>query len=118
MQAQRAAKIAKLEEERRSSAEAEAQLAAVLQTTNYGFVYQIRNVDFYKIGITENLRRRMDQLKPYEILNVVRRSNYYALERELYGQYRSFCIPQTEYFPLSDSQVEQVLRLIKSKAEF
>tara|TARA_B100000212_G_scaffold296558_1_gene239929 strand:+ start:66 stop:287 length:222 start_codon:yes stop_codon:yes gene_type:complete len=37
-----------------------------------GFVYFIRNKDIYKIGITENTLRRFDQLKPDEVINVVK----------------------------------------------
>ena len=48
-----------------------------------GFVYLIRNDDIYKIGITDNLLRRFNQLKPDEVLNVVRCSNFESLEKEL-----------------------------------
>ena len=48
--------------------------------TEKGFVYFVRNQDIYKIGITDNLLRRFNQLKPDEILNVVRYSNYENLK--------------------------------------
>ena len=118
MQAKRAAKIAMREEERRAAAEAQALQVASLQSTTYGFIYLIRNKDLCKIGITENLKRRMDQLKPDEILNVVRCSNYQSLERELHSQYKNVRIPQTEYFRLSELQIQQVHKLMTSLAEF
>lgn len=73
-----------------------------------GFVYLIRNDDIYKIGITDNLLRRFNQLKPDEVLNVVRCSNYESLEKELHKKFKDFRIPQTEYFRLSTNQIEQV----------
>ena len=40
-----------------------------------GFVYLIRNKDLYKIGITQNLDQRMSQLKPDEIISVLKTEN-------------------------------------------
>ena len=75
---------------------------------NKGFVYFIRNDDIYKIGITDNLLRRFNQLKPDEILNVVRCTNYEDLETKLHRQFKKFRIPQSEYFRLDKNQVEEV----------
>ena len=49
----------------------------------YGFVYFIRNKDIYKICITKNLLKRMEQLKLDILLNSVGCSNY----KELEGKY-------------------------------
>ena len=73
-----------------------------------GFVYLIRNEDIYKIGITDNLLRRFNQLKPDEVLNVVRCSNFESLEKELHKKFKEYRIPQTEYFRLSKNQIEKV----------
>tara|TARA_B100000212_G_scaffold278390_1_gene218038 strand:- start:1551 stop:2171 length:621 start_codon:yes stop_codon:yes gene_type:complete len=73
-----------------------------------GFVYFIRNENIYKIGITDNLLRRFNQLKPTEILNIVRCSNYQNLERKLHEKFKGSRIPQTEYFRLDKYQVEEV----------
>ena len=73
-----------------------------------GFVYFIRNQDIYKIGITDNLLRRFNQLKPDEVLNTVRCTNYESLEKELHNKFKRFRIPQTEYFRLNKNQIEQV----------
>ena len=37
----------------------------------YGFVCFIKNEDIYKIGITDNLMRRLNQLKPDEVINTL-----------------------------------------------
>ena len=80
----------------------------LVETDSKGFVYLIRNDDIYKIGITDNLLRRFNQLKPDEVLNVVRCSNYESLEKELHKKFKEYRIPQTEYFRLDKYQVEQV----------
>ncbi len=83
-----------------------------------GFVYFIRNQDIYKIGITKNLKQRFEQLKPDEVLNTVRCSNFEDLEKELHKNFKESRIPQTEYFRLTPSQVEEVYQLMASKAKF
>ena len=83
-----------------------------------GFVYLIRNDDIYKIGITDNLLRRFNQLKPDEVLNIVRCSNDERLEKELHKKFKEFRIPQTEYFRLSKSQIEQVNIEMTNGADF
>ena len=79
-----------------------------IELVEKGFVYLIRNDDIYKIGITDNLLRRFKQIKPDEILNVVRCSNFESLEKELHKKFKEYRIPQTEYFRLSKNQIEQV----------
>ncbi|MDC0250875.1 GIY-YIG nuclease family protein [Synechococcus sp. AH-551-P21] len=96
----------------------EQEALSVPSEQSFGFVYFVRNGDLCKIGITENLLRRMDQLKPDEVLNVVRCSNYEELERTLHKLFRDVRLPQTEYFRLSDEQVQKVHRLIVDLAEF
>ena len=84
----------------------------------FGYVYFVRNGDLYKIGITSNLLRRMTQLEPDEILNVVRCTNYQELEKDLHGLFKEVRLPQTEYFRLSEGQVSKVHKLMTSLAEF
>jgi len=83
-----------------------------------GFVYFIRNENIYKIGITDNLLRRFNQLKPDEVLNVVRCSNFESLEKELHKKFKEYRIPQTEYFRLSKNQIEQVNIEMTKGADF
>ena len=89
-----------------------------LELIEKGFVYLIRNEDIYKIGITDNLLRRFNQLKPDEVLNVVRCSNYESLEKELHKKFKEYRIPQTEYFRLNKNQIEQVNIEMTKGAEF
>ena len=89
-----------------------------INTLEKGFVYLIRNDDIYKIGITDNLLRRFNQLKPDEVLNVVRCSNFESLEKELHKKFKEYRIPQTEYFRLSKNQIEQVNIEMTKGADF
>lgn len=83
-----------------------------------GFVYLVRNKDLFKIGITIDLKRRMDELRPDEIINTVKCKNFRAVERDLHSLYKTNRIPQTEYFRLDSDQVEVVQRLMMRLAEF
>ncbi len=89
-----------------------------IELVEKGFVYLIRNDDIYKIGITDNLLRRFNQLKPDEVLNVVRCSNFESLEKELHKKFKEYRIPQTEYFRLNKNQIEQVNIEMTKGADF
>ena len=82
-----------------------------------GFVYLIRNKDLYKIGITENLEQRMKQLKPDEIVATLETEDYEKLEKELHKKFKSKRIPQTEYFRLSKTQLDDCTRQLKGGFE-
>tara|TARA_Y100001968_G_scaffold310506_1_gene331519 strand:+ start:439 stop:1083 length:645 start_codon:yes stop_codon:yes gene_type:complete len=86
--------------------------------TKKGFVYFIRNEEIYKIGITDNLLRRFTQIKPDEVLNVVRCTNYETLEKDLHKIFKANRIPQTEYFRLDKYQIEQVNIEMTTRANF
>ena len=88
------------------------------ESAGHGFVYFIRNQEQVKIGITGNLLRRMAQLEPDEILNVVRCKNYQELEKDLHSLFKDERTPQTEYFRLSDEHIIKVHKLMTSLADF
>ena len=78
------------------------------KTNKSGFVYFIRNADIYKIGITDNLMRRMKELEADEIINTIKCTNYDSLEKDLHKEFKEYRIPQTEYFRLTPELVEKV----------
>jgi len=73
-----------------------------------GFVYLIRNGDLYKIGRSDNLSRRMKQLRPDEVLQVLETDRSRDLEYELHEQFKAKRLPQTEYFRLDELEVNLV----------
>ena len=80
-----------------------------------GFVYLIRNQDIFKIGITQNLLKRMNQLKADELLDSVRCSNYKELEKEIHQQFKEYRIPQSEYFRLNSKQITSIHKIFRSQ---
>ena len=85
--------------------------------SDVGFVYFVRNQDLYKIGKTNNMLRRMKQLKADELLDSVRCSNYHQLEREVQAQFKAVRIPQTEYYRLNKEQIKKVYELLRKGAK-
>jgi len=55
--------------------------------------YFARNGDLCKIGITENLLRRLGELQPDEVLNIVRCRNYQDVERKLHLEFKAWGCP-------------------------
>ena len=64
-------------------------------------------MSFYKIEITDNLLRRMKELKSDEILNMVRCSNYQKIEKSMHAHFKYRRILQTEYLRLDAAEVEE-----------
>lgn len=73
-----------------------------------GYVYLVRNGDLYKIGHTENLERRLKQLHACALIQSLVTDRSLNLEQELHMRFQNVRLPQTEYFRLTDYQVEQV----------
>lgn len=86
-------------------------------TSTHGFVYFIRNGDLCKIGITENLLRRLGELQPDEILNVIRCKNYQDVERKIHSAFKEVRLPQTEYFRMNPAQIDEAHRLLTLLAD-
>ena len=86
----------------------------VRSDNGYGFVYLVRNGDLFKIGITENLLRRLSEIKPDEVLDVIRCQNYQDVERKIHNKFKEVRIPQTEYFRLTPAHVQEVHSLMRN----
>ena len=73
-----------------------------------GWLYLIKNRDLYKIGITKNFKKRMQQLKPDSVIAKLYSRDFIKLERELHNRYKKYRIPQTEYFRLNVDHVNEI----------
>ena len=71
-------------------------------------VYLIKNGDLYKIGRTDNLKRRLKQLQPCTVIQTLETNRSRDLEYELHQKYKSKRLPQTEYFRLTPSEADEV----------
>ena len=87
-------------------------------TAGFGFVNFVRNDEIYKVGITDNLLRRLKELKPDEILNSVRCSNCQEIEKKMHAHFKDIRIPRTEYFRLDVAEVEEAHSLMTDLADF
>ena len=72
------------------------------------FVYLIRNGDLHKIGRTDNLERRLKQLQSCTVVQTLETDRSRDLEYELHNRYKSKRLPQTEYFRLTDPDVDAI----------
>ena len=72
------------------------------------YVYLVRNGDLHKIGRTDNLERRLKQLQPCTVVQTLETDRSRDLEYELHNRYKSKRLPQTEYFRLTDADVDAV----------
>ena len=70
------------------------------------------------LGITNDLDRRLSQLKPDELINSIECINYKEIEKELHDTFKDFRIPQTEYFRLDETQVEMAIKLMFELEKF
>ncbi len=66
-----------------------------------GFLYIIGNRGQTKIGITANIQRRMNELKPEKIYKVVASPRYKQLEKELHRLFAHKRLHGSEYFSLN-----------------
>ena len=81
--------------------------------SSFGFVYLVKERDLpvHKIGITQNLSRRMQQLGDPQVIGFVKTAFYRDIERSLHRRFRDKRCPQSEWFKLNDVEVQQVLKL-------
>jgi hypothetical protein len=87
-----------------------------LRRSRMGFVYMLRNGDLVKIGITQDLLRRLNELKPEEVVGVILCSNYSKLEKSLHKFFEEKRLPQTEYFRLSEAEVCEAIEMMHKGA--
>lgn len=83
-----------------------------------GFVYLVRNGDLFKIGVTGDLLRRFNEIRPDEVLNVIRCCNHLDLEKKLHSHFAPKRIPQSEYFRLDSEELAEAHRLLVELANF
>jgi len=76
------------------------------------FVYLIRNKDLYMIGTTENMDTAITQLRPSELVATLETRKCDEVKKRLHNRYNVQRLPQSEYFRLSKTQVEECKKLL------
>ncbi len=81
-----------------------------------GFVYLIKNGDLYKLGSTTNLRSEASKMKPGEIISSFKTNDPKSFEVRLLRLYKRKRIPDTNYFRLSESEVDNCIKHLEGKS--
>ena len=85
------------------------------QRTRSGFVYVLRGAGYYKIGLSKNVDRRMEQIEPKlpfetELLCTIATDDMHRLESELHKRFADKRA-SGEWFQLTENDVEYIKSL-------
>ena len=83
-----------------------------------GFVYLMKNGDLYKLGCTNNLKSEASKMKPGEIIASFKTDDPKSFEVRLLRLYKKKRIPDTNYFRLSESEVNNCKKHLEGKSNF
>ena len=81
-----------------------------------GFVYLMKNGDLYKLGHANDLESEADKMKPGEIISSLKIKDTQAFEARLLRLYKKKRIPDTNYFRLSQSEVDNCKKHLEGKS--
>jgi len=82
------------------------------------YIYLIQNGDLYALGVSKNLEKTKQLLKPGQISAYMKSKDKESeiLCRDLQNRYSEVRLPQTDYFRLSKSQLLECQLMMKSDA--
>ncbi len=83
-----------------------------------GFVYLMKNGDLYRLGCTTNLKSESSKMKPGEIISSFKSNDPKSFEVRLLRLYKKKRIPDTNYFRLSKSEVDNCKKHLEGKSNF
>ncbi len=83
-----------------------------------GFVYLMKNGDLYKLGCTADLKAEASKMKPGEIISSFKTNDPKSFEVRLLRLYKKRRIPDTNYFRLSESEVNNCKKHLEGKSNF
>ena len=83
-----------------------------------GFVYLVKNGGLYKLGCTTNLKSEASKMKPGEIIASFKTNDPKSFEVRLLRLYKKKRIPDTNYFRLSESEVNNCKKHLEGKSNF
>ena len=78
----------------------------------------MKNGDLYKLGCTSNLKIESNKMKPGEIISSFKSNDPKSFEVRLLKLYKKKRIPDTNYFRLTESEVENCKRHLEGKSNF
>ena len=80
------------------------------------FVYLIKNGDLFKLGCTSNLKSEINKMKPGKLISSLETKDPRYFEARLLRLYKKKRIPDTNYFRLSESEVENCKKHLEGKS--
>ena len=80
------------------------------------FVYLMKNGDLYKLGCTSNLESEASKMKPGKIISSFETKDPKSFEARLLRLYKKKRIPDTNYFRLSESEVDNCKKHLEGKS--
>ena len=80
------------------------------------FVYLMKNGDLYKLGCTSNLESEASKMKPGKIISSFKTQDPKSFEVRLLRLYKKRRIPDTNYFRLSESEVDNCKKHLEGKS--
>ena len=83
-----------------------------------GFVYLMKNGDLYKLGCASNLKSEAIKMKPGEIISSFKTNDPKSFEVRLLRLYKKKRIPDTNYFRLTESEVNNCKKHLEGKSNF
>ena len=78
------------------------------------FVYLMKNGDLYKIGCTSDLENEASKMKPGKIISSLNTEYPKSFEARLLRLYKKKRIPDTNYFRLSESEIDNCIKHIET----
>ena len=78
----------------------------------------MKNGDLYKLGCTTNLKSEASKMKPGEIISSFKTNDPKSFEVRLLRLYKKKRIPDTNYFRLSESEVNDCKKHLEGKSNF
>jgi len=82
-----------------------------------GFVYLMKNGDLYKLGCTTDLKSEANKMKPGNIISYFKTNDPKSFEVRLLRLYKKKRIPDTNYFRLSEAEVDNCKKHLEGKSK-
>ena len=80
------------------------------------FVYLMKNGDLYKLGCTNNLESEANKMNPGEIISSYKTKDPESFQVRLLRLYKKRRVPDTNYFRLSESEVDNCKKHLEGKS--
>ncbi len=81
------------------------------------FVYLMKNGDLYKLGCTSDLKSEASKMKPGEIISYFKTNDSKSFQVRLLRLYKKKRIPDTNYFRLSEAEVNNCKKHLEGKSK-